>query len=86
MQHKRNDSNHNGAFGGALGASLLTLFAVKLGWGMLVAVLFAGAVSTGAVSASLPWSGAALIAAVVGVAVFFVRHPRRHSHSERHLA
>ncbi|MEE4272005.1 MAG: hypothetical protein V2I67_10035 [Thermoanaerobaculales bacterium] len=86
MNDSQRDCNHNGAFGGALGASLLTFFAVKLGWGLLVPTLFAGAVAAGTVSASLSWSGAALIAAVVGVAVFAVRHPRRHSHAERHLA
>ena len=86
MQHRRNNSNHNGAFGGALGAIILTLFTVKLAWSLLVPNLFAGAVAAGTVSASIPWSSAALIAGCIGATVFFIRHPRRHVHGEHHLA
>jgi len=80
MEHRRNNHSHDGAFGGALIAFVLTLLTAKLVWGWLVPTLFAGAVASGAVVAALPWSSAALIAAVVAIVVFAARHQRRRAH------
>ncbi len=86
MQHRKRNMNHDGGFGSAIGAFVATLLIAKLAWGWLVPVLFAGALASGAISASLPWSAAALIAVLVAAVVFFIRHPRRHEHSRRHAA
>jgi hypothetical protein len=76
--HSNHETNHNGTFGSALGAFVLATVGGKLMWALLVPTLLAGAVDQGLVANSLSWGTAALFGTVVAVAVFFIRHPRRH--------